>query len=80
MISQLGVRLKDDQPDNKRFVLMSTYTQMVQGFPNLAPEDHEKNLQKLFTSYNNEADFRSDLNDYLIQLDLYTNTAIVRAN
>jgi CRM1 C terminal len=72
--------LSDGEADNKKFVLLSVYRQIVQGFPNLSSEDHERNLQKLFTSYPSEADFRSDLNDYLIQLDLFTNSAMVRNN
>jgi hypothetical protein len=74
------VRLSDSEADNKRFVILTLFGQMSAGFPNLSQEDHQRNLQRLFTSYKTEADFKSDLNDYLIQLELYTNTAIVRTN
>lgn len=60
--------------------MLTLFGQMSAGFPNLSQEDHQRNLQRLFTSYKTEADFKSDLNDYLIQLELYTNTAIVRTN
>lgn len=60
--------------------MLTLYNQMLAGFSNLSSEDHQRNLQRLFTSYKDEKEFRSDLNDYLIQLELYTNTAIVRTN
>ena len=53
---------------------------MIEGYPNLSTEDHQRNLQKLFSSYKDETEFRSDLNDYLIQLELFTNNANVRTN
>jgi hypothetical protein len=60
--------------------MLSLYNQMIEGYPNLSTEDHQRNLQKLFTSYKDETEFRSDLNDYLIQLELFTNNANVRTN
>ena len=60
--------------------MLSLYNQMIEGYPNLSTEDHQRNLQKLFSSYKDETEFRSDLNDYLIQLELFTNNANVRTN
>ena len=60
--------------------MISIYNQMIEGFANLSKEDHQRNLQKLFTSYKDEAEFKSNLNDYIVQLDLYTNTAITHTN
>ena len=51
---------------------------MVEGFPNLAKEDHQRNLQNLFTSYSVEEKFRSDLRDYMAVLDLFTNAELSR--
>lgn len=80
VLDHLQVKLSDTENDNKRFVMLTLYNQMIAGFSNLSSEDHQRNLQRLFTSYKDEKEFRSDLNDYLIQLELYTNTAIVRTN
>ena len=53
---------------------------MIEGFPNLSKEDHQSSLHKLFTSYSDENQFKSDLRDYLVVLDLYTNVEIARTN
>lgn len=77
---QLTVQLNDGEPNNKNFVLLAIYSKMVEGFPNLSKEDHQKNLQCLFTSYADEEKFKSDLRDYLAVLDLFTNTELARTN
>lgn len=74
------MQLSDSEPNNKNFVLLSIYGKMVEGFPNLAKQDHQQNLQNLFTSYGAEEKFRSDLRDYLAVLDLYTNAELARPN
>ena len=74
------MQLSDGEPNNKNFVLLSIYSKMVEGFPNLAKEDHQQNLQSLFTSYPVEEKFKSDLRDYLAVLDLFTNAELARPN
>ena len=55
---------------------MTIYTQMCDTFQNLSKEDHQRCLEKLFSSYENEALFTTDLRDYQSQLDVYTNKEI----
>jgi hypothetical protein len=52
--------------------MLTVYNQMKEGFPNLSAEDHQRNIQTLFTNYREEDQFSSDLKDYLVQLELYT--------
>jgi hypothetical protein len=71
--------LSPNENNNKTFVFQSTLSALKEGFPNLSEADQIANLEKLFTTYNNEAEFKvsppllqSNLQDYMIQLDKYT--------
>ena len=64
--------MSPEESDNKKYVFFTIYNQMCQGFANLSKEDHMRSLEKLFTTYPDEKQFKIELKDYLTLLDLYT--------